>query len=75
VVFQQRDGVFILYLRVLLSQYGVDHHTKSQLPFPSTTMRLCLVGRPIAKPLNVFELLIESLNQAALDGRVLPLEL
>jgi hypothetical protein len=38
-------------------------------------MRLCLVGRPIVKPLYVFELLIESLNQAALDGRVLPLEL
>jgi hypothetical protein len=44
VVFQQCDGVFILYAGVLLLQNGVDPHTNSQLPFPSTTMRLCLVG-------------------------------
>jgi hypothetical protein len=59
---QQRDEMLILYLGVLLSQDGVDPHRNSQLPFPSTTMRLCLVGRPVAKPLYVFELLIESLN-------------
>jgi hypothetical protein len=64
-----------MYPGVLLSQDGVDARTNSQLPFPSTTMCLCLVGRPVIKPLYVFELLIESLNQAALDGRVLPLEL
>jgi hypothetical protein len=75
VVFQQRDGVFILYPGVLVSQDGVDPHTNSQLSFPSTTMCPCLVGRPVVKPLYVFELLIESLNQVALDGRVLPLEL
>jgi hypothetical protein len=75
VVFQQREGVFILNPGVLLSQDGVDPCPNSQLPFPSTTMRLCLVRRPVVKPLFVFELLIESLNQAALDGRVLPLEL
>jgi hypothetical protein len=75
VVFQQCDGVFILYPGVLLSQDGVDLCTNSQLLFPSTTIRLCLVGRPVVKPLYVFELLIESLNQAALNERVLPLEL
>jgi hypothetical protein len=74
-VFQQRDGVFILYSGVLLSQHGVDPRTNSQLPFPSIAMCLCLVGWPVVKPLYVFELLIESLNQVALDGRVLPLEL
>jgi hypothetical protein len=75
VVFQERDGVFILYPGVLLSQDGVDTRMNSQLPFPSTTMRRCPVRRPVVKPLYVFELLIKSLNQTALDGRVLPLEL
>jgi hypothetical protein len=51
-VFQQHDGAsFILYPRVLLSQDGVDPHTNSQLMFPSTTMRICPVGRPVVKPL------------------------
>jgi hypothetical protein len=75
VVFQQRGGVFILYPGVLLSQDGVNPRTNSQFLFPSTTMRLCLVRWPVVKHLYVFELLIESLNQAALDGRVLHLEL
>jgi hypothetical protein len=75
VVFAQCDRVFILYLGVLFSQNGFDPRMNSQLSFPSTTIRLWLVGRPVVKPLYVFELLIESLNQAAIDGRVLPLEL
>jgi hypothetical protein len=50
-VFQQRDEVFILYPGVLLSQDGVDSRMNSQLLFPSITMHLWLVGRPIIKPL------------------------
>jgi hypothetical protein len=75
VVFQQCDGLFILYPGVLLLQDGVDPRMNSQLLFPLTTARLCLVGRPVIKPLYVFELLIKFLNQDVLDGRVLPLEL
>jgi hypothetical protein len=67
-------GVYLVS-KIYPFTYGVDPRMNSQLSFPSTTMRLCLVGRPAVKPLYVFEILIESLNQAALDGRVIDLPL
>jgi hypothetical protein len=47
----------------------------SQFLFPSIAMHLCMVVGPTVKSLYMYEISINPLHQAALDGRVLPLEL